>query len=246
MTRSAAGPHRTRPAGPACPSRRRTAILAQPVEQDVGERAQAWPSRDASAGTPCEKCSGRPASADEHEEMLVPFLGRRCADRDLVAGARRPEAMSSRIQRRASTTSARGLAQDTTAMPAAGGRSSATSAPLYQPVSAYPGCARTLARARPALHQRAPDWRDAPSRSSSTGPSTAARMFDTMQRGVAQIARRQDSRRQAVAHPLLDRGKIGEPSMLSGSLGERDIGLPDLRQRMGDRSRRAWKQAQLF
>lgn len=64
-------------------------------------------------------------------------------------------------------------------------------------------------------------------------------MGHALQGGIAQIARRQDTRRQNLPHTGLDRHEILEPRALVGTIRQRQVGIPQPGQCPSHRTRHA-------
>ena len=158
----------------------------------------------------------------------------------ISSGRARLDAMSSRIHRRASTASARGEAQETISRDAGVGRASEPTSPVNQAASTIAWIAPSEPHLpRQGNEQWAPNRGDAHDPIKFDRPEDRWRVRHALQGGIAQIARRQNTDRQARTHTSLNRREILEPRALMGVVGQREVGVPQPGQRPSHGARHA-------
>ena len=203
------------------------ALLTQPVEQNVGQGRR----RPDLPATPEPAHHERNATADQRPPP-APACGRpspsvAVAHTAICSGRARPDAMSSRTQRRASTASARGEAQETVSADAGAGCGSETSSPANQETSELPRLRQLTRTSRPkAVRSGRQIGATRTTRSSSTDPSTAG-ANDTRCKAAL---RRSGGDRIPVGsrrtHARLDRHKIPKPRGFMVAIRQYVVGIP--------------------
>lgn len=221
-------------------------ILAEAVEQDVGERRACLALARCEDRQAVRKMQRKVGIRREHEKMLVPFLGGRRADRDLVGsrtacgnelahptqrfdglGARVGTGNDGHVGRRIV-----GACDDLPGKPVRVRRSG------FSPDETD--------RVRERRKKGTPDGCNLAELIDLDGAESRSRVGGLPNCGIAQIARRQYACWQVGANTAFDLRKLGKPSIAASDLRKIEISLPDLRERAGDRPCRAGKLADAF
>jgi hypothetical protein len=221
------------------------AILAEAVEQDVGERRAGLSLARGENGDAMREMERQAGVGDQHEEVLVPFGGGGGADRDLfgtrAAGC---DELAHPAQRFDDLRARIGAGDNRHA----GGRCAIASDDLpRKPTRISTGIAPSQRNGLGEQSQQwAPDRGDGRETIDLDRAERRGRVGDALERGIAQIARRQHAGGEVGANTALDLGEVGKPCAALSEALEREIGLPDLGERPGDRARRAGKLTDAF